>query len=243
MKSKEYTPLAVRTEGAPIALLSTWLSQHAERQLGVESTPVDSTRLLHGLMGFGSEIFELEFETELNSESFHNSVGEEIGDHCWYLAVAREAVHDDGSRITSFYEDDMPDCIRQLQLVELPSPGEVDCIVDGLNPEYKRTPIWDYHVRELRRQIGLAFEHGKALIFYNRLMTKKESEYGYSAPVPTVLHTIFDNIDTVLELIATRFGAFDIEVVREKNIEKLAKRYPEKFTADLANARLDKAAG
>lgn len=215
MKLDPYVSAAVRTEADSRDLVLKWGGIVADTHSKGGESVVDPVRLLHANIGFQTELYELEFEL-LDTGAFHNSIHEEVGDLCWYHALATDT------------------------LPKVPLP--VNCDAKTIFPDRPEGSFWENpktlqeHLKLLRYYTGFFSEHTKALVFYGREYTKHE----HPIPLVWILNETLDRILAVLISLLDKHTTYDVYQVRQMNIDKLKARYPQRFSEGDANARADK---
>jgi NTP pyrophosphatase (non-canonical NTP hydrolase) len=214
MNSETFIPMALRTEASALDLAATWLRQVADAQAGRPG--INSIRLIHAYTGFATEIHEVEFEIDHSTTAYDNSLLEEVGDVLWFHALASDVLS---------VQDSPP--LSEESLWELHRLFDVPPAPNGAS--------LDTHLSQLRFWVGFFCNHAKPAAFYGRDRTKK------GTPLALILSTALERIEVAAKDLLERHTEHTIEDARARVIEKLAKRYPDKFTEQAANERADKA--
>jgi len=221
MQLKEYVASATRTEAAAWDLHEDWGARIASIDSHDDSDDVNPIRLLHATVGFSTELYELEFEV-VGPETFNDSLHEEVGDICWYHAIAT---------------DTLPEGTKSLSQEDLDRSGVGGGYLDF--GALRRPKDAEGCLHDLRIYMGIFSNYAKALAFYGRTHTKDEVPIRVVSILKTCLDGILNTCAVLLEL----ESEFTLEQVRQMNIDKLRARFPKKFTSDAANERADKEAG
>lgn len=214
MTLAEYIISAVKTEAPVDGTWRRWQALHDGYMTeDPEDYPPHPVRLLHAAIGFASEVFELEFEATTQEDFL-----EEIGDVCWYGALALDALgYTAGTQHDALLHDHM--LRRYVQdIPQMSSP---------------------YSLRMLRYYTGMFAGMAKAYAFYDRIEYRDGTE-----PAVNAFHLMAVCVLRMLQYLqATLAGWHKVSFndILDANIEKLQKkRYKQGFTEEAANERADK---
>lgn len=223
MGLSDYIQGVVLTEGGSRDISDRWtLIQASIANQCADPLFFDPVRVLHASIGLSSEIHELEFELVKGDRE---NLIEELGDICWYAAVALDALPS---------EFPIVDLIKEHCNIDLKPTRSVALAVasgsEGLT----------YDLSILRMLIGEFSGHAKASAFYNCRYDK-----GNKLPISWILHQLAESMITMVDYIGRNHAGVSAGEIMARNNWKLVSgpnaRYKKgKFTAAQANERRDK---
>lgn len=232
-----YSVGAVQTESKPAKLYGSELA------LAIQDGPWQDTRLLHGVAGFYSEIYELNLvlsrTQKLGSEPLTvdqaDNLMEELGDIAWYLGLIAQA-----ARLPEWYKATLCD--------DPGVPTVFDIYQEDFVPAFDREFNFTADGAKDLFCLGASMANViKARVFYRRQLFKLgDSEYQCEFPLMLAMHLIA--ILTRLTRLSYKVrkddtvclyavSAADWTRIMARNLDKLRRRFPEAFTEEDANNR------
>lgn len=227
MGLSDYIQGVVLTEGGSRDMNDRWtLIQASIANQCADPLFFDPVRVLHASIGLSSEIHELEFELK---EGDKENLIEELGDICWYAAVALDALPSEFPIVEMLRDEHGKsvyiESVRRAAPVAASESGS-----DGFT----------YDLSILRMLIGDFSGYAKASVFYNRRYDKPSK-----LPISWILRQLAESMITMVYYIGRNHAGVSAGEIMARNNWKLVSgpkaRYKKgKFTAAQANERRDK---